>query len=146
MQVARREQVKVVLHGQSEFEASHVLLTGSHTFEVSSAEDSKLPHGISARAHVPTLYTTSSSRAALTAVCGRQVPDGYKMVVSAAPGGGVRRALFPLTGRRPSWQWRYLSGPGGAIHLQMEEPISQLPGMPLSARPMASEMPFTYII
>ena len=36
-QVARHEQVKVVLHGQSEFEASHVVLLGSHTFEVRPA-------------------------------------------------------------------------------------------------------------
>ena len=34
VQVARQEQVSIVLHGQSEFEASHVVLIGSHTFEV----------------------------------------------------------------------------------------------------------------
>ena len=33
--VQRREAVRIILHGQSEFEASHVVLQGSHTFEVS---------------------------------------------------------------------------------------------------------------
>ena len=32
--VQRREAVRIILHGQSEFEASHVVLQGSHTFEV----------------------------------------------------------------------------------------------------------------
>ncbi|KAK9833071.1 hypothetical protein WJX74_006343 [Apatococcus lobatus] len=32
--VHRREAVRIILHGQSEFEASHVVLQGSHTFEV----------------------------------------------------------------------------------------------------------------
>lgn len=75
-----------------------------------------------------------------------QVPDGYKMVVSSAPGGGIRRALSPLTGRRPSWQWRYLSGPQGVIQIKMEEPISPLPGVPLTSRPVQTDMPFTYMI
>lgn len=33
-QVARLEAVRIVLHGQSEFEAHDVVLTGAHTFEV----------------------------------------------------------------------------------------------------------------
>ena len=32
--VQRREAVRIVLHGQAEFEASHLILEGSHTFEV----------------------------------------------------------------------------------------------------------------
>ena len=38
LQVSRKESVKVVLHGQAEFEASHVVLLGSHTFEVSCVD------------------------------------------------------------------------------------------------------------
>ena len=33
-QARRHESVQVRLHGQSEFEASHVVIEGSHTFEV----------------------------------------------------------------------------------------------------------------
>ena len=75
-----------------------------------------------------------------------QIPDGYKMVVSSAPGGGIRRSLYPLPGRRPSWQWRCLSGPEGVIQIKMEDPISPLPGVPLAIRPTETEVPFTYMI
>ena len=34
VQVTRHECVRVILHGQSELEASNVVLIGSHTFEV----------------------------------------------------------------------------------------------------------------
>lgn len=34
VQVHRHESVQIKLHGQSEFEASHVVMEGSHTFEV----------------------------------------------------------------------------------------------------------------
>lgn len=43
-QVERQEEVRIILHGQAEFEASNVVLTGSHTFEVHTPP-SKRYHG-----------------------------------------------------------------------------------------------------
>ena len=75
-----------------------------------------------------------------------QVPDGYKMVVSAAPAGGVRRALFPLHRRRPSWHWAYsMERPSGAIRLAMVEsaPSSHAERAAAAA---AEQAPFVYVI
>eukprot|EP00955_Chlamydomonas_euryale_P045004 353034-Chlamydomonas_euryale.AAC.1 len=46
------------------------------------------------------------------------VPDGYRMVVSQAAGGGIATELLPLRGGRPTWEWRYSVGDGGAIELE----------------------------
>ncbi|CAL8466978.1 g6514 [Coccomyxa elongata] len=104
--VARKEAARIVLHGQSEFEASHVVLEGDHTFEV---------------------------------------PDGYRMVVSAAPAGGLRRALFPLHKRRPSWQWDYQMDAQGSIKLSILE-TARPPTYAPALLGTSAEAPFVYVI
>ena len=76
-----------------------------------------------------------------------QVPDGYRMVVSTAPGGGVRRALFPLHRRRPSWHWAYaMERPSGKIRLSMLESPPRWPALDPAPGSAAAEMPFSYVI
>ncbi|KAK9827994.1 hypothetical protein WJX81_006283, partial [Elliptochloris bilobata] len=78
-----------------------------------------------------------------------EVPDGYRMVVSAGPGGVPRRALHPLRQRRPSWAWRYSMGARGAIRLSLEEPARLRSGSCRpsdAAQPAAAELPFSYVI
>ena len=48
------------------------------------------------------------------------VPDGYKMMVTAGPNGAVRSSLEPLQSE-PSWQWKYTMGPNSNIQLQLEK-------------------------
>lgn len=48
------------------------------------------------------------------------VPDGYKMIVTAGPNGAVRSSLEPLQSE-PSWQWKYTMGPNSNIQLQLEK-------------------------
>eukprot|EP00854_Cymbomonas_tetramitiformis_P027328 gene27328-33666_t len=92
--VQRLEECRIVLHGQAEFEAADVTISGAHTFEV---------------------------------------PDGFRMSVSAAEDGGLHTELEPLVNGNPSWRWQY-SFPGifgqtceisedssGEIELVMEE-------------------------
>ncbi|KAK9801940.1 hypothetical protein WJX73_008251 [Symbiochloris irregularis] len=103
-QVHRHESVNIRLHGQSEFEASHVVIEGAHTFEV---------------------------------------PDGYRMVVTSGPYGGLRRMLHPLVSRRPTWEWGYSMGPKGDIHAAVREAATVAVFQP----PMAQEAePFSYVI
>ena len=45
------------------------------------------------------------------------VPDGYKMIVTAGPNGAVRSSLEPLQSEA-AWQWKYSMGP---IQLQLEK-------------------------
>ena len=74
-----------------------------------------------------------------------QVPDGYRMVVSAGPNGVLRRALYPLVRRRPTWEWRYEMGPKGAIRLSIVEGRPARPGgQPVTS--LADEHPFSYVI
>ncbi|KAI8474308.1 MAG: hypothetical protein J3K34DRAFT_465788 [Monoraphidium minutum] len=48
-----------------------------------------------------------------------EVPDGYRMVVTAAPpGGGLTRTLLPLAGGAPSWEWRYGMDEGGDVRVE----------------------------
>jgi hypothetical protein len=72
------------------------------------------------------------------------------MVVSAAPAGGVRRALFPLHRRRPSWHWAYsMERPSGAIRLAMVETARwSAPGSlaERAAAAAAEQAPFVYVI
>lgn len=74
-----------------------------------------------------------------------QVPDGYKMVVSAAPAGGLRRALFPLHKRRPSWQWDYQMDAHGCVKLSILETARPPTYAPAFLGPPA-EAPFVYVI
>ncbi len=78
-----------------------------------------------------------------------QVPDGYRMVVTAGPGGVPRRHLQPLLQRRPSWAWRYALGARGAVRLTLEE-TARLRGRgacrPADAAPPTAELPFSYVI
>lgn len=74
-----------------------------------------------------------------------QVPDGYKMVVSAAPAGGLRRALFPLHKRRPSWQWDYQMDAQGSIKLSILETARPPTYEPAYCGP-AADSPFVYVI
>lgn len=47
------------------------------------------------------------------------MPDGYRMVVTAAPrGGGLSRTLLPLMGDAPSWEWRYTMDAGGDVRVE----------------------------
>jgi hypothetical protein len=47
-----------------------------------------------------------------------EVPDGYRMVVTARPRGGLKRTLLPLVGPAPSWEWRYSMDEGGAVRCE----------------------------
>ncbi|KAF8056255.1 UGP3 [Scenedesmus sp. PABB004] len=47
-----------------------------------------------------------------------EVPDGFRMVVTSAPGGGLAVQLLPLAGDRPTWAWEYAMEPGGAVRLE----------------------------
>jgi hypothetical protein len=76
-----------------------------------------------------------------------QVPDGYRMVVTAGPGGAPRRHLQPLPQRRPSWAWCYALGPAGALRLTLEEAAARRGGGCRPAEPApAPEPPFCYVI
>ena len=81
--------------------------------------------------------------------CARQVPDGYRMVVSAGPGGALRRALHPLRQRRPTWAWRYALDARGAVRLHLEEQQRPRYGACRPTAPAqapAAEQPFSYVI
>ena len=80
LQVKRHESCSIVLHGQSEFEASHVTLSGEQLFEV---------------------------------------PNGYKMIVTAGPCGTISRSL-ELLQEEPSWQWKYTMDAKQNVQLSME--------------------------
>lgn len=74
------------------------------------------------------------------------MPDGYKMAVSQAPAGGIRRALFPLHRRRPSWHWQYdMDAETGAIRLTLSE-AARSPASTLAQPAPAADMPFVYVI
>ena len=46
------------------------------------------------------------------------MPDGFRLVVTAAPGGhGLARRLLPLVGDAPSWEWRYWMDEAGDVRL-----------------------------
>ena len=79
----------------------------------------------------------------------RQVPDGYRMVVSAGPGGALRRALHPLRQRRPTWAWHYALDVCGAVRLHLEEQQRPRHGTcrpAAAAQAAAAEQPFSYVI
>lgn len=100
----RHESMEVKLHGQSEFEASHVVISGSQTF---------------------------------------QVPDGYRMEVTASPQGGIRRTLHPLVNRRPTWEWQYTRGPKGDIVAAVREQTTVTVFQPALVQ---EAEPFSYVI
>lgn len=75
-----------------------------------------------------------------------QVPDGYKMVVSTGPAGNLRRALFPLHKRRPSWQWDYQMTASGDVRLAIQEIARPPTYQPLAGSQPGSEGPFVYMI
>ena len=66
--------------------------------------------------------------------------------MSRGGGGSVRRALFPLHKRRPSWQWDYQMTASGAVRLGMEETARPPTYQPLPGSPPANEGPFVYMI
>ncbi|KAL3139801.1 hypothetical protein ABBQ38_004102 [Trebouxia sp. C0009 RCD-2024] len=69
------------------------------------------------------------------------VPDGFKMTVSAGPNGVIRQTLERLQAE-PSWQWKYTMGTDKNIQLHMEEASSVH-----QCNAMASDMPpLSYII
>lgn len=70
------------------------------------------------------------------------------MVVTAAPGGNVRRTLYPLMARQPSWEWQYYSTQGGSLRLHMVETGAVQPKSLVSAGAASAEaeLPFTYMI
>ena len=58
----RHESVRIILHGQSELEASNVVLTGAHTFEVSFLDPScKCQQSINVKSHAMFRKTLSYS-------------------------------------------------------------------------------------
>ena len=71
-----------------------------------------------------------------------QVPDGYRMHVTASPQGGIRRLLEPLVSRRPTWEWSYGMGPRGDILLREAATLTVFQP---AFRQEAVE-PFSYII
>lgn len=96
-QVARRETCKVVLLGQSEFEAFDVLIPGNQTFVV--------PHG-----HRLTITAapdgSSDIVARLSPLC-RTDADVNTAAVGGGGGGGFV----------PTWEWRYTMDESGAVRL-----------------------------
>ena len=66
-QVKRRESTRIILHGQSEFEASDVVLIGNHMFEVTARLPPALFRG-KARVKAKALRPTHASRCANVAV------------------------------------------------------------------------------
>ena len=154
-QVHRLEATRIILHGQSEFEASDVILVGNYIFEVWTLSIS-LPasvcsshyssqraaiHGcIEAALQTTQCWQTSSEQAQAHHA---QVPDGYRMVVHSGLHGGLRRSLHPLPGRKPSWEWQYGMGTGQRIQLSLKEPAPQTAVMPMTLTP---ETPFIYVI
>jgi hypothetical protein len=47
-----------------------------------------------------------------------EVPDGYRMVVTAGAAGGLTRHLVPLVGDTPTWEWHYSMGVDGQVGLE----------------------------
>jgi hypothetical protein len=47
-----------------------------------------------------------------------EVPDGYRMVVTAGARGGLSTTLLPLLGGAPSWEWRYAMDDGGDVRCE----------------------------
>ncbi|KAK9823989.1 hypothetical protein WJX72_006832 [[Myrmecia] bisecta] len=70
-----------------------------------------------------------------------EVPDGFRMVVTA-DGGRLQTSLLPIGGQ-PSWEWRYKMGSQGDIKLTREEAGHS--SSPL-ARSDSTELPFSYVI
>ena len=57
----------------------------------------------------------------LTGELSYQVPDGFRMLVTAAADGRPQCRLEPLLNRMPSWQWKYSICRDGLISLTFEE-------------------------
>ena len=59
-----------------------------------------------------------------------EVPDGYRMVVTAGPAGGLTRHLVPLAGDTPTWEWKYSMGMNGQVGLEFvrNTPLDKLWG------------------
>ena len=87
-----------------------------------------------------TPYNASGADLCLAPV---QVPDGYRMVVTSAPQGGIRRTLHPLLNRRPTWEWAYSKGPKGDILAVVQEQATVTVFQPSIAQ---EAEPFVYII
>lgn len=47
-----------------------------------------------------------------------EVPDGYRMVVTAGPAGRLSIDLARLAGDKPTWEWTYSMEPCGTLALQ----------------------------
>ena len=67
-----------------------------------------------------------------------EVPDGYKMTVSAGPNGAIRQSL-ELLPAEPSWQWKYTMGADKNIQLSMETASSarHRDGLAFDAHPLS---------
>lgn len=96
-QVRRHESCKVVLLGQSEFEAHDVTLTGSHTFVV--------PDGH--RLSVTAAPDGAGIEAKLTPLTPLSAVDGAAATLLGGAAGGFQ----------PSWEWQYVMDSNGAVKL-----------------------------
>ena len=67
-----------------------------------------------------------------------EVPDGYKMTVSAGSDGAIRQSL-ELLQAEPSWQWKYSMGADKNIQLHMETASSARhhDGLAFDAHPLS---------
>lgn len=67
-----------------------------------------------------------------------EVPDGYKMIVSAGPHGVIRQSL-ELLQAEPSWQWKYAMGTDKNIQLHKETASSarHRDGLAFDAQPLS---------
>ncbi|KAG2430555.1 hypothetical protein HXX76_010074 [Chlamydomonas incerta] len=95
-QVRRHESCKVVLLGQSEFEAHDVTLSGAHTFVV--------PDGH--RLSVTAAADGAGIEAKLSPLTPLSAVDGASTLLSGAAGGF-----------QPSWEWQYVMDSNGAVKL-----------------------------
>ncbi|GFR51311.1 hypothetical protein Agub_g13676 [Astrephomene gubernaculifera] len=96
-QVSRHETCKIVLLGQSEFEAQDVTIPGDQAFIVPDGYRLSVTAAASADADGPSFRTTLTPLTPLAAV--------------AAGGGGSGG------GYQPSWEWRYTMDTSGAVRL-----------------------------
>ena len=80
----------------------------------------------------------SASNVTLTGDQSFEVPDGYKMTVSAGPDGAIRQAL-ELLQAEPSWQWKYTMAADRNIKLHMETASSarHRDGLAFDAHPLS---------
>ncbi|PNH08896.1 hypothetical protein TSOC_004536 [Tetrabaena socialis] len=122
-QVARHESCKVLLLGQSEFEAHDVTIAGSHTFVVPDG------HRLSV-----TAAADGSPRAVLTPLA----PAAGQELGELGGGGGDDLSAARRLGFQPSWEWQYAMDSFGAIRLSYESSGSAVPAAGIVATVLAA--------